>query len=59
MKTVALEIESEVAAVKPDYKPLARTLLDEIRSFYTDPENEAEFQRWLAERNERREKECS
>lgn len=44
-------IESETAAVRPDYNPLARTLLDEIRDFFTDPENEADFQRWKAERD--------
>lgn len=51
MTEAIFSIESEMAAVRPDYKPLARALLDEIRDFFTDPENEAAFQRWKAERD--------
>ena len=50
MKTAAFEITAEITAVRPDYKPLARTLLEEIRTFFSDPENEADYQRWLMER---------
>ena len=45
-----MEISVERAAVKPDYRPLARTLLDEIREFFRDPKNEADYQAWLKER---------
>ena len=43
-------IECEMTAIKPEYKSLAIELLDEIRAFFALPENEAEFQRWKAER---------
>jgi len=36
---------------KPDFKPLARALLETnaIARFYADPANEAAFQAWLKE----------
>lgn len=44
-----MTVTTETAAVRPDYKALARQLLDEIRTFFNDPEHEAEYQRWLNE----------
>ena len=38
-----MTVTTETAAVRPDYKALARQLLDEIRTFFNDPEHEAEF----------------
>ena len=54
-------LEFEMAAVRPDYKPLARSMLDGIREFFSDPANEADYQQWLMDRKktERREAECS
>ena len=42
-------IEAESCEVRPDYKSLARVLLDEINEFFRDPENEREYQEWLKE----------
>lgn len=42
-------IETETSAVRPDYRNLARVLLDEINEFFRDPENEREYQEWLKE----------
>lgn len=52
------EISSETAAVRIDYRPLSRELLGEIRAFFADPRNEAEYQEWKRTQG-RREKECS
>lgn len=47
----ALVLVTEMAAVHPDYRLLAAPLLDEMRAFYSDPENERAFQEWKAARN--------
>lgn len=52
MTQTIFQVETEMLTFQPDYKPLARALLDEIRDFFTDPENEAAFQRWKEERSE-------
>lgn len=44
-----MTVTTETAAVRPDYRPLARQLLDEMRRYFEDPEHEADFQRWLKE----------
>lgn len=49
MQERALEIKSEIVAVRPDYKTLARALLDECRELFTDSDVEADFQRWKSE----------
>ena len=41
-----MEISVDVTAGQPEYKQLARELLDEMQSFFADPANEAEFQEW-------------
>lgn len=50
--TEALAIQVEICDTQPDYMPLARGLVDPIRAFFEDPENEAAFQAWMAERGE-------
>lgn len=35
---------------RPFLEPLAFAMLEEIRAYFQDPENEAEFQRWQAKR---------
>ena len=43
----------EIADEKPRYSAGAMTLLQKIRAFYEDPENEAAFQKWKAEQNKK------
>ena len=45
-----MKTEIVISQERKSYDTLARTLLDEIRAFFADPENEAEFQRWKEER---------
>lgn len=45
--------ECEVAAVRPRYGSIGAALLDEIRLFFEDPRNEAEFQAWKRCREEK------
>lgn len=45
-----MNIEIEMVNVKPDYRPLGRTLLEAVRKFYEDPENEKAFQEWKRKR---------
>ena len=42
-------IEIQQAEDKPYYNPLARELLEEMKAFFAIPENEADYQRWLAD----------
>ena len=51
MRNAALVVKAEMAAVRPEYRLLAAPLLDEMRAFYSDPENERAFQEWKAARN--------
>ena len=37
---------------KPDYYCLSIELLEEIRKFFRDPENEREFQEWQKQRQQ-------
>ena len=46
-----MQIEVVYTNQQPDYKPLARHLLDRIIEWYADPENEREFQEWKARRD--------
>ena len=48
-KREALPVKGTMCSKKPYYTPLAETLLEEIRAYFQSPENEAEFQAWLAE----------
>lgn len=48
-KAGALPVKGTMCRKKPYYTPLAETLLEEIRAYFQNPENEAEFQAWLAE----------
>ena len=41
-----MTVTVEKAAVKPDYKPLARVLLEEFRAFFDNPENEKLYEEW-------------
>ena len=54
MEKAALVVETEIAAVRPDYRLLAVPLLDEMRAFYSAPENEKAFQEWKATRDNRK-----
>ena len=45
-----IKIVVAMSKTKPDYRPLAIELLDEIRRFYKDPEHEKAFQEWKAKR---------
>jgi len=45
-----LRIVATMCRKKPDYQPLAQSLLPVIRAFYENPENEKEFQEWLKKR---------
>lgn len=45
----ALPVKGTMCSQKPYYTPLAQSLLPVIRAFFENPENEAEFQAWLAE----------
>ena len=47
-----MNVQVEITETKPDYMPLARGLLEDVRAFFDDPENEAAFQAWMAERGE-------
>lgn len=49
-----MNVQVEITEAKPDYMPLARCLLEEIRSFYEDPEHEREFQEWMKTRETRK-----
>lgn len=46
-KNEALRITGGMCMKKPFYAPLAQTLLEEIRAYFEEPENEREFQAWL------------
>lgn len=48
--TDAIDATGTMTSQKPFLEPLAFALLDEIRAWYQNPENEAEFQRWQAAR---------
>lgn len=47
----ALPVVGSMSRRKPFLEPLAFSLLEEIRAFFQDPANEAEFQAWQAEQN--------
>lgn len=50
-----MTITATKSATKPDYKPLARVLLEEINRFFEDPANQADYEKWLEEyRKEKR-----
>ena len=44
----ALPVKGTMCSQKPYYTPLAESLLPVIRAWFENPENEAEFQEWLA-----------
>lgn len=43
-------VDVKVKAEGKYYEPLAGELLEEIRAFFEDPENEKGFQAWMRER---------
>ena len=45
----ALPATGAMCQTKPYLEPLAFALLEDIRAYFQDPENEAEFQRWRTE----------
>ena len=45
-----MTVEVEYIREEPDFKPLARYLLDQAFDFFKDPENERAFQEWKRER---------
>ncbi len=47
-----ITITASKAMQAPQYGKTAAGLLDEARRFYQDPENEAEFQKWIKSRKE-------
>ncbi len=48
-----MEIKTNELKISPVQAYLAaRALVDPIRDFYKDPENEAKFQEWLKKRRE-------
>lgn len=49
--------EVEIAKTKPKYGAGALRLLNRIREFYEDPENEAAFQQWKEEQGKQTKKE--
>ena len=51
MNTIPTQIESETAAVRVDYGPLAPVLLDGARAFFQLQGIEDEFQAWKAARD--------
>lgn len=46
-----LPVVGSMSRRKPFLEPLAFALLDEMRAFFQDPANEAEFQAWKAEQD--------
>lgn len=59
MKQPELAIEVVYVNKEPELGPLARHLVDRIREWYEDPENERAFQEWKKARDaEKAEKEC-
>lgn len=46
-----LPVVGSMCRVKPFLEPLAFALLDEIREYFQDPANEAEFQKWKEEQD--------
>lgn len=47
-------IQTETAAIRPNYRSLGGALLEEVRKFFADPEMEAEFQEWKKARETER-----
>ncbi len=45
-----MNVQVEITEAKPDYMPLARVLLEDVRTFFEDPENEREFREWMKTR---------
>ena len=43
----ALRVEGAMCDQQPFYEPLAFALLEDIRAFFQQPENEQEYQEWL------------
>lgn len=50
-----LRIVATMCRKKPDYQPLAQSLLPVIRAYFQDPENEKKFQEWLKEKEAKQE----
>ena len=50
MRQQELRIEAYRVPVKPDYKPLARHLLEKMIKWYEDPEHMREYEEWKKER---------
>lgn len=48
--TATLPVTATMSREQPFLEPLAFALLEDIRAFFQDPENEAEYQAWLANR---------
>ena len=53
-KAEKLQVVGTMCRKKPFYAPLASVLLEEIRAFFQDPKNEAEFQEWMKNRQAER-----
>ncbi len=45
-KNDALPVVGEMCSTVPFLEPLAFALLDDVRAFFRDPANEAEYQEW-------------
>lgn len=41
-----LPVECRMSATRPDYRPAAPRLAEEIRKWFEDPEHEREYQEW-------------
>lgn len=54
-KEAELRIVATMCRKKPNYTPLAQTLLPIIRAYFQDPKNEAEFQAYIKEKEKGRE----
>ena len=51
-----IRVEGAMCGQQPFYEPLAFALLEDIRAFFQQPENELEYQEWLKDPEKVRQK---